>query len=163
MSLISRRTLGQPDASKRLSPGQEQLLTLASALGPRLPLKVAGLSDRLLAENTGALMTRGLATMERISFTEAEEREFILLLAQAGGDRPETSPAIKAEAETRVSIYLKVTAAGEQYLRRPPTGRLQAQWWHRLPHSFKTRLMVLGTATVIGLAVKWWDRLARLF
>ena len=154
MPLISRRTLGLPDPSRRLSPGQEQLLTLASALGTRLKFKAADLSDKLMAENAGSLMMRGLVTMRQVPFTKDEEREFQRMLATAG---PEAAlpPEVKAEADARVSIYLEVTPAGEEYMRKPPTGRPRFGWWRRLPHPAQTRLMVLGAVLAVYLAGGW--------
>ena len=154
MPLIGRRTLGLPDPSRRLTPGQEQLLTLASALGARLKFQVADLSDKLMAENAGSLMMRGLVTMRQVPFTKDEEREFQRLLAAAG---PEAClpPEVRAEADARVSIYLEVTPAGEEYMRKPPVGRPRFGWWRRLPHPAKTRLMVLGAVLVAYLAGSW--------
>lgn len=160
MSLISRRTLGWPDPSRRLSPGQEQLLMLASALGSRLRFRVPDLSDKLMAENIGSLMMRGLAAMQQVPFTGEEELEFRRLVAGVGPDRPGASvpQEVRAQAEARVSIYLQVTPAGEQYLLKPPAGRPRFGWWHRLTPQSKARLMVVGAASVIGLVANWLKR-----
>ena len=162
MPLISQRTLGRPDPSRRLTPGQEQLLTLASALGTRLKFKVADLSDKIMAENMGSLLMRGLVTMRQVPFTRDEEREFQRMIAKAGPgrDQPEAPipPELKAAADARVSICLEVTPAGEEYMRKPPTGRARFDWWRRLPHPTQTRLMVLGAVAAIYLAGSWLKR-----